>query len=115
MSNLKNVFLEARERGVLFTVTFEKRDGTLRTLTGRGGVTAYITGAGLSFIPEDKGMSTLFEQPRCPHCGKYVKYQKDGGVHNSCGGTLPPGLGGYKMVTWDKIKQVKVGGMVYYA
>ncbi len=111
-SNLKDKFLKARTTGQAITVVFIKKDGTIRRLTGRGGVTAYLTGAGLSFVPEDKGMSTLFEIPRCPHCGRFVRYEKTQRQH-TCGGTLPANLGGYRMITWDRIVSVKIGGVTY--
>lgn len=47
--------------GKIFTVTFVKGDGTLRTLTGRKGVKKYVTGIGLRFDPEENRMFTVFE------------------------------------------------------
>lgn len=46
----------------ILSVTFIKRTtGQLRTLTGRKGVTKGITGQGLSFDPQSKGLLVLFD------------------------------------------------------
>jgi len=79
--------------GQFFTVTFEKKDGTTRTLNGRLGVSKYVSGKGLAFDPESRGMIVVFD----PHAvGKKGKNDK-----------------GYRMVTLDRVKELKCGGQTY--
>lgn len=55
---------EAKEiiRGGHFvTVTFIKRDGTVRVLNGRTGVAKYVKGIGMVYDPEKKGIVILYE------------------------------------------------------
>lgn len=48
------------DEGKLFSVTFEKKDGTLRTMTARLGVHKYVTGGGSKFDAEANGMVRVF-------------------------------------------------------
>ena len=43
-------------KGKLFTVTFIKKDGTLRTMRARLGMRRNLTGKGLAFNPASKGL-----------------------------------------------------------
>lgn len=46
----------------IFAVTFVKRtNGEVRTITGRKGVTKGITGRGLCFDPQSKGLVGIFD------------------------------------------------------
>ena len=47
-------------RGKFFTVTFVKKDGTLRRMTARTGVKKGVNGKGLNFSPIAKGLKTLW-------------------------------------------------------
>lgn len=47
-------------RGKFFTVTFVKKDGTIRTMTARTGVKKGVTGQGLKFNPSDKGIKIVW-------------------------------------------------------
>ena len=50
--NIQAVLETLKTTGRIFTVTFTKKDGSLRKLTGRFGVTKYLKG-GKSTIPEN--------------------------------------------------------------
>jgi hypothetical protein len=64
--SLKNEFSTTQFRkfvgdeGKLFSVTFEKKDGSLRTMTARLGVRKYLTGGGSKFDAEPRGMVRVF-------------------------------------------------------
>ena len=66
MINLKKEFTTTQFRkfvgneGRLFSVTFEKKDGSLRTMTARLGVRKYLTGGGSKFDAEPRGMVRVF-------------------------------------------------------
>jgi len=66
MINLKKEFSTVQFRkfvgndGKLFSVTFEKKDGSLRTMTARLGVRKYLTGGGSKFDAEPRGMVRVF-------------------------------------------------------
>ncbi len=51
-------------RGKWFVARFYKKDGTLRTMNARIGVRKGITGEGLKFSPEDKGLFTVFDRTK---------------------------------------------------
>ncbi len=107
--SVRDDFIKARDSGHLFTVVFEKKDGTSREMICRGGVHKYVTGQGMRYDPLARGMMTVFEQPRCPGCGRFVDYSVNERIH-SCGGRIPAKTGGYKLVTLANIKSVKVKG-----
>lgn len=48
-------------RGKFFSVEFTKKDGTCRKMTARLGVSKFVTGAGLKFDPESRGLVTVYE------------------------------------------------------
>lgn len=106
MSNLKSKFLEARASGRLFKVRFYKKDGGIREMLCRGGVHKYVTGEGMRYDPEARGMAVVYEAPRCPSCGRFVPYSVGQRVH-SCGGGIPAKTGGYRLVTLANIIEVK--------
>lgn len=54
-------FIELVGDGRLFSVTFEKKDGTLRRLTGRLGVKQGLVGTGMRFDPVARNMVPVFD------------------------------------------------------
>lgn len=66
MINLKKEFSTTQFRkfvgdeGKLFSVTFKKKDGTLRKMVARLGVRKYLTGGGAKFDAEPRGMVRVF-------------------------------------------------------
>jgi hypothetical protein len=66
MINLKKEFSTVQFRkfvgdeGKLFSVTFEKKDGSLRKMTARLGVRKYLIGGGSKFDAEPRGMVRVF-------------------------------------------------------
>jgi hypothetical protein len=60
--NLVNAFDDLSASGKFFTIVFEKKDGTVRTLNGRRGVTSYLKGTGGSRkLP--KNLRTVWDRP----------------------------------------------------
>ena len=49
-----------RTNGKFFTVKFVKKDGTLRRMTCRTGVSKGVTGKGLAFEPKEKGLKVVW-------------------------------------------------------
>lgn len=49
-----------RTNGKFFTVKFIKKDGTLRKMTCRTGVSKGVTGKGLAFEPKEKGLRVVW-------------------------------------------------------
>ena len=47
--------------GKFFRVTFVKKNGEVRSLTGRIKARKYVTGAGLRYDPSDYGLMTVFD------------------------------------------------------
>jgi len=56
-----NKFLKATNDGRIFSATFVKKDGTIRTMNCRRKVTKGVTGKGLAFKPSDKGLMVVFD------------------------------------------------------
>lgn len=54
-------FLELIGNGRFFTCAFVKKDGSKRILNGRSGVKRYVKGVGMSYVPADKGLATVFD------------------------------------------------------
>lgn len=54
-------FLEATNDGKIFSATFIKKDGTIRTINCRRNVQKGVTGAGLKFSPAAKGLLVVFD------------------------------------------------------
>lgn len=48
-------------KGKFFSVTFVKKDGSIRVLNGRLGVKKYTHGGELKFDPEGKGLMVVFD------------------------------------------------------
>lgn len=49
-----------RTNGKFFTVTFVKKDGTIRTMTARTGVRKGVKGVGLKFNAEDRNLKVVW-------------------------------------------------------
>ena len=49
-----------KTKGKFFTVTFTKKDGTLRKMTCRIGVNKGVTGKGLAYEPTEKGLKVVW-------------------------------------------------------
>jgi hypothetical protein len=47
-------------KGKFFTVTFVKKDGTIRTMTARTGVKKGVTGQGLKFNPSERNLKVVW-------------------------------------------------------
>ena len=47
--------------GQFVTVTFTKKDGTVRVLNGRAGVRKGVKGVGMNYNADDKGIVILYE------------------------------------------------------
>lgn len=50
-----------KTKGKVFTAVFTKKDGTIRKMNCRLGVSKHVNGAGLSYYPEDHGLLTVFD------------------------------------------------------
>jgi hypothetical protein len=50
-----------KSKGKVFTATFRKRDGTLRVMNCRVGVTKGVTGKGMAYDPNLNGMIPVFD------------------------------------------------------
>jgi len=61
MNNFEQAFLDQTNDGTFFGVRFVKKDGTLRVMNARRGVSQYVTGEGLAFDPTDKGLVTVWD------------------------------------------------------
>lgn len=48
-------------RGKIFTVHFVKKNGELRKMNCRTGVSKYVTGKGLSFDPSERGLLPVYD------------------------------------------------------
>ena len=53
--------LEQIKNGKIFSVTFVKKDGTLRKMTARLGVKKDLKGVGLKFNPAEKNLLVVFD------------------------------------------------------
>ncbi len=66
METTKEVFIRSLSQdidntnGKFFTVKFIKKDGTLRKMTCRTGVSKGVTGKGLAFEPKEKGLKVVW-------------------------------------------------------
>jgi len=54
-------------KGKFFTTTFIKKDGTVRTMTARTGVSKGVNGKGLKFNPTDKNLVVVYEMNKDGH------------------------------------------------
>lgn len=54
-------FVEATNNGKIFSATFEKKDGTIRTINCRRNVSKGVKGVGYSFDPTSKGLLSVYD------------------------------------------------------
>ena len=57
-------FMEATKSGKIFSVTFEKKDGTIRTMVARRGVKKGVKGVGMSFNPDTKNLFVVYDMQK---------------------------------------------------
>jgi hypothetical protein len=76
--------------GKFVGVTFIKKDGTVRKLTGRAGVGKFTNGVGMSFNPEDKGLVVFWESTKSNRKNESDK--------------------GYRMIPLKRIIEVRANG-----
>jgi hypothetical protein len=75
-------FLDATEGGKIFSATFEKKDGSIRTINCRRDVKKGVKGVGMSFDPMSKGLLVVYDMHR----------------------------NGFRMINLDKLIEAKVNG-----
>lgn len=61
---LMNKFLEATNDGRIFSATFVKKNGEIRSMNCRRKVTKGVTGKGMAFKPSDKGLMVVFDMSK---------------------------------------------------
>lgn len=54
-------FLKATNNGKIFSATFEKKDGTIRTINCRRNVSKGVKGVGYSFDPVSRGLLSVYD------------------------------------------------------
>ena len=57
-------FLDATKGGKIFSATFEKKDGSIRTINCRRDVKKGVKGVGMSFDPMSKGLLVVYDMNR---------------------------------------------------
>ncbi len=78
--------LLANNGGKIFSIQFEKRDGSLRNMTARSGVyRGRVTGAGMKYDPADRNLKTVFDL----------------------------GKNQYRMISTDRVTRMTIGGQTY--
>jgi hypothetical protein len=75
-------FVDSTENGKIFSATFEKKDGTIRTINCRRAVKKGVKGVGMSFDPMSKGLLVVYD------------------MHHK----------GFRMINLDKLIEAKVNG-----
>jgi hypothetical protein len=55
------------DNGKIFGATFIKKDGTIRVMNCRRGVSKDVTGVGLKFNPQDKQLLGVFDMQKNQH------------------------------------------------
>lgn len=61
ITTIKALELIKQSKGKTFSVVFTKKDNSLRLLNGRLGVTKHLTGKGLSYNPETRGLLNVYD------------------------------------------------------
>jgi hypothetical protein len=66
ISRVESIYklLDGANTGRIFFVEFRKKDGTLRRMTARKGVTKGVTGKGMNYRPLGKGYVTVFDMDK---------------------------------------------------
>lgn len=78
-------FLEIIETGCIFSATFVKKDGEVRTMNCRRKVTKGVTGKGMKFKPSDKNLLVVYD------------------MHKQ----------GFRMINLETLIEAKVNGLTY--
>ena len=84
MTNFK-FNLDSLKSGCIFSITFEKADGTVKTINARLGVRKHLNGKGMRYVPENYNLMVLWSMTDK----------------------------GYRAVKRDKIKSIKSNGVLY--
>ena len=84
MTNFK-FNLDALKSGRIFSITFEKADGTVKTINARLGVRKHLNGKGMRYVPENYNLMVLWSMTDK----------------------------GYRAIKRDKIKSIKSNGVLY--
>jgi|TARA_R110000803_G_C11875801_1_gene309071 hypothetical protein len=84
MTNFK-FNLDSLKSGRIFSITFEKADGTVKTINARLGVRKHLNGKGMRYVPENYNLMVLWSMTDK----------------------------GYRAVKRDKIKSIKSNGVLY--
>ena len=84
MTNFK-FNLDSLKSGRIFSITFEKADGTVKTINARLGVHKHLNGKGMRYVPENYNLMVLWSMTDK----------------------------GYRAVKRDKIKSIKSNGVLY--
>jgi len=78
-------FLENETGGRLFSVYFQKKDGTMREMVARRGVRKYLAGGQLPYDAKAKELVTVFDfaisEYRCFKIGALVSFKIDGDTY----------------------------------
>jgi len=61
MNSFEQAFLDLTSDGSFFHVRFQKKDGTMRDMNARRGVSSYVTGEGLAYDPASKGLVGVWD------------------------------------------------------
>ena len=81
------------QTGKFVGVTFRKKNGQMRNLTGRAGVGKHTNGKGMAYNPADKNMITIWESTRSNRKSEGDK--------------------GYRMVTLHRVIQIRANKLRY--
>ena len=84
MTNFK-FNLDSLKSGRIFSITFEKADGTVKTINARLCVRKHLNGKGMRYVPENYNLMVLWSMTDK----------------------------GYRAVKRDKIKSIKSNGVLY--
>ena len=84
MTNFK-FNLDSLKSGRIFSITFEKTDGTVKTINARLGVRKHLNGKGMRYVPENYNLMVLWSMTDK----------------------------GYRAIKRDKIKSIKSNGVLY--
>ena len=84
MTNFK-FNLDSLKSRRIFSITFEKADGTVKTINARLGVRKHLNGKGMRYVPENYNLMVLWSMTDK----------------------------GYRAVKRDKIKSIKSNGVLY--
>lgn len=61
ISKVAATMIVSKSKGRVFTITFRKRDGTLRVMNCRMGVKKGLTGTGMAYNPAELGIVPVFD------------------------------------------------------